>query len=467
MSEREPESSSDIVDRAMGELRSSPVPSELPPELLDVLFQAAREDAGAATRTVRVATTVHPTLLARSLNTWRWIMRSPVSRVAAAAIFICALGGVTLWFHGAGARFSLADFARPIVEAKTAKYKMTYEMEGRTPKVSTVMVLAPCRTREESREELPGKIVVRLVTITDYQKGRILVLDNAHKTATMYTLDNVPEGMRSANWFDGVRRHLLDARIKREPLGEKEIDGHRAVGYRLTRHAHGGTDSVMTLWGNPETGLPDRIEVIEQRSGKEMKVTMSDFVFNFDLDESLFGVEPRAGYTTRNLRIDSSPPVEKDLIEALRWYAQQGGGVFPDLLDLRAAFTMNSRTTTKTTLKLRTEWKDGKQQTSEVSREVSKPAEKEAEQQSQKEMDAFRKVTNGQSFALQLPVDADGHYAGKGVSLGAADKPIFWYRSKDAKKYRVIYGDLSVHDADAPPKAANAQAVPGQADPKR
>ena len=43
------------------------------------------------------------------------------------------------------------------------------------------------------------------------------------------------------------------------------------------------------------------------------------------------------------------------------------------------------------------------------------------------------------------------HYAGKGVSLGAADKPIFWYRPKDGKKYRVIYADLSVRDADTPP----------------
>ena len=32
-----------------------------------------------------------------------------------------------------------------------------------------------------------------------------------------------------------------------------------------------------------------------------------------------------------------------------------------------------------------------------------------------------------------LPPEADAHYAGKGVSLGAADKPIFWYRPKDGK----------------------------------
>ncbi len=46
------------------------------------------------------------------------------------------------------------------------------------------------------------------------------------------------------------------------------------------------------------------------------------------------------------------------------------------------------------------------------------------------------------------------------MSLGSADKPIFWYRPKDAKKYRVIYGDLSVREADTPPSVPNAQPVP-------
>ena len=45
---------------------------------------------------------IHPTLLSRSLDTWRWIMRSPVSRIAAAVIFVLAVGGVAFWFHGVG-----------------------------------------------------------------------------------------------------------------------------------------------------------------------------------------------------------------------------------------------------------------------------------------------------------------------------------------------------------------------------
>ena len=75
------------------------------------------------------AETTRPTFLTRSLTTWRWIMRSPVSRVAAAAIFVLAIAGVALWFHGGGTTPAFADFLEPILEAKTVKYKMTTEMD--------------------------------------------------------------------------------------------------------------------------------------------------------------------------------------------------------------------------------------------------------------------------------------------------------------------------------------------------
>jgi hypothetical protein len=61
-----------------------------------------------------------------------------------------------------------------------------------------------------------------------------------------------------------------------------------------------------------------------------------------------------------------------------------------------------------------------------------------------------------------LPPEADAHYAGKGVALGKADTPIFWYRPTAANTYRVIYADLSVREADAPPTVPDAQPVPGQ-----
>ena len=109
----------------------------------------------------------------------------------------------------------------------------------------------------------------------------------------------MPKERLPTEWIlAGFRSLLLDARekpdVKRESLGEKEIDGRRVIGFRFTHPRL--YRMVMNLWGDPKTGLPVRIETTMASPTSNVKVTMSDFVFNADMDESLFSVEPPAGY---------------------------------------------------------------------------------------------------------------------------------------------------------------------------
>lgn len=103
-------------------------------------------------------------------------------------------------------------------------------------------------------------------------------------------------------WFRSV---LLDARdkpdVKREPLGEKEIDERRAVGFRVNTRG-----MVMSLWGDPRTGLPVRAEAT-MAIYRGVKTTLSDFESNVDLDEALFSVEPPAGNTVQIMPASSHP----------------------------------------------------------------------------------------------------------------------------------------------------------------
>ena len=118
--------------------------------------------------------------------------------------------------------------------------------------------------------------------------------------------------------------------IKRVPLGEKEIDGQCVVGFHIEIR---GVD--MNLWGDPKTGQPVRVEMTWGMDGN-MRAAMSDFVFNADMDESLFSVEPPAGYAVQYQKVDASPDKEKDLIEMFREYAKLTGA-FPDSLDFMTA----------------------------------------------------------------------------------------------------------------------------------
>jgi len=478
---------------------------------------------------------IHPTLLNRSLDTWRWIMRSPVSRVSAAAVFVLAVIGAALLFHGGGTRHVFADFVAPILEAKSAKFKITSEMKG-PPAVTTtgeVMVFDATRSRQEmemvmqmptrSKTQKPNKS--KMVMIFDWGRGKSLTLDPATKTAMVVSVANLTKDqVEQQDMFAWFRSILADARdkpdVKREPLGEKDIDGRRVVGFRVTSKG-----MVVSLWGDPKTGLPVLAEAT-MAMFPDARTTMSDFVFNVNLDESLFSVEPPPGYTVRNMEIDASTPEEKDLIETFRIYSELSGGALPDSLDLRKILeTAGKMVGIKSGMQVaRERLASGKKKLNEeqmrkleelvrkmMDLQFAPGKEKPNEAEMRKVEEQLHKIVDGEKlapgkgkpnkeetrkikqadmrkimeastkklievqiplqrgllFAFGLPTEADAHYAGKGVSLGAADTPIFWYRPKDSQKYRVIYADLSVRDADTPPDVPNAQPVPAPSSPKK
>jgi len=376
-----------------------------------------------------------PTLLTRSLSTWRWIMRSPVSRVAAAVIFVLAITGVAVWFHGGGARPVLADFLEPILKAKTVKYKMTTEMKGPPAITGTaqVMMLNASRSRTETEVEMPNMPKHKTVTIWDGSQGKSLHLQPAQKRATLHDYVNMPKDKTpNQDPLGGLRRMLLDSEnrryAKREPLGKRDIDGRQVDGFRIS--LAGG---VFSVWGDPKTGLPVRVEAITAMA-PNAKITMSDFEFNVEMDESLFSLEPPAGYEVMVVRSpanDGSPDEEKDLIEFFRSFSSFSGGAFPDSLDGESLWGIVHR----------------RVQISHSLEQPRKPSERRQEELSE----AVTLLQRGLRFAVALPPEADSHYAGKDISLGAADTPIFWYRPKDAKAYRVVYADLSIREAETPP----------------
>ena len=367
-------------------------------------------------------------------------MRSPVSRISAAAILALAIGGIALWFHGGGTTPAFANFIEPIVSAKTVTFKTISEAEGQKITGKVMAIASPQRVRFE--QDLPNG--QKMVTISDETNN--LVLRPDEKLAIVTTLANVPKEKRPKAIFFELRSQLADSRDQpdwiREPLDEKVIDGRRLVGYRLTGHG-----MIWDLWGDPKTGMPVRLEN-NVPSNPNMKPRIcSEFVFDADLDESLFSLEPPAGYQVQKLTADISPAEEKDLIETLRRYAQLRGGAFPDQLEVLELTKLFQEDWAKSH-----PMKDGS------------PSEEERQEQ----LNGMLKLVRGLSFAFeQLPREADAHYAGKGVKVGAADAPVFWYRAGDAKKYRVIYADLSVREADTAPAVPNAEPLVSASGPKK
>jgi len=432
-------------------------------------------------------------------------MRFPVSRVSAAAILALVIGGIALWFHVDGTQYAFADFAKPILEAKSAKFKAAFERNGKQNATANCMVLAPNLTRMEL-QQLGQPVEIK---VADTSKGVGVMIDSAKKTVVINKVVNLSREQASMNLLEEMRSWILDAEkpnVRRESLGEKEVDGRRAVGWRLSGPGLHEPGATATIWGDPQTGLPIRIESYSALDG--VKCTLSDFEFNADLDESLFSIEPPTGYTVQTVEVDASQPTENDLVTLLRDYSKWMNNAFPEALEMNRLLrtlgaririeTMspgNERPSDELLKKITdgTEEEIGKVIQAEMEKKTqaeslrlmrnAKPDKarekgdmaKNAKDATQKAMEAFTAkwtgvymiIERGLGFVVELPREADAHYAGKGVSLGAPGTPIFWYRLKDAKQYQVIYADLSVREADTPPSVPDAQPVPAPSGPKK
>src|SRR5262249_36006013 len=120
-----------------------------------------------------------------------------------------------------------------------------------------------------------------------------------------------------------------------KPVGEKPIGDIRARGYLVKKF---GTE--MTVWVDPGTRLPIRVESSDRVQGKEIRVTLFDFQIDLDVDDALFRVAPPPGYALRRAESNASEMDEKTFLNPekataayLRLFAEKTGGTFPRRLD--------------------------------------------------------------------------------------------------------------------------------------
>ena len=364
---------------------------------------------------------------------WRKIMKTKWTKLAATAtvVIIGVVGFIALFTQGKSVAF--ADVVRPILTARTATFRTTVNIEGVPSQTFEGMFMEPAQIRQT----MPGGVM-----IGDWEKGKMLTLVPALKIAVVAKMKNYSQAdkdLSNSNMFLNIRTLIrkteTDDGKSVKFLGEKMIDGKRAIGYNISEPFEN-----TTVWADAETLLPIRIEcTLASLKGMGLKGTfvMSDIAFDVDLNESLFSLDVPEGYSVQTVQTDASKPREEDLIEAFRLWADAGAGKLPSDLNISQAMAELMKIVMEKKAPLR------------VDRNQQAP-----EQQKQQMLEfvgvygeIWPKIARGLGFVHQLPADSDWYYAGKDAALGDADTPIFWYRPEGSKTYRVIYGDLSVRDS--------------------
>ena len=198
-----------------------------------------------------------------------------------------------------------------------------------------------------------------------------------------------------------------------EELGQKVIDGQTLYGFQA-KHPQAN----IVLYVDPQTALPVRIE----QEGGQMKVICKNMRFDVPMDETLFSMDAPQDYKVEQQELDLFGSTEEDFIEGLRIQAEiLGDGTFPD--DVSVEYYV------KTAAALKDKFDNLKMSDDEKTA-------------------LGLKLQKGLMFIRFFKGEGKWCYAGKGVKLSDANTAIFWYRPAGSQTYHVIYGDLSIGDAN-------------------
>jgi outer membrane lipoprotein-sorting protein len=318
-----------------------------------------------------------------------------------------ATGGV-LWFGGflpIGSTPTFEEVAKKVRDAQTLAYRMTMESPGQKDLASLQLFFK--KPGVIRTEDANGR-----ATILDLKTDRTLILDPKARTALLVEGKKPPDEQKpeEPGAFDVLQRlrHLVQK--EGTPAGTKRIGDVDAPGFQVQVEGQ-----ETTVWADPKTRRPLRVEMPVRIGNQEGQVILSDFELDPNLDEALFLLEPPAGYTLTKRNVEEEK-LEEEVARLLRAFAERSGGTFPKKLTDRAAYETQLQ----------------KNQSEGPDPEFVKLIP------SLVWINLFqRRHKNGYT------------YKGDGVKLGDKGKILFWYKPEGAEKYRAVFGDLHAADVTA------------------
>ncbi len=229
------------------------------------------------------------------LNIWRIIMKSNITKFAAALIIVAVM--LVLQQFGTPIDGASSAFAAAMNNLKQARTFSCITIIGNDSKYfSKVMFKEPNLERFELiPSDKPES--VEQITITDYSKNQELVIRPAEKTAVLYQKNynyQVDEktGELILTRLDTNTRDaiLVWAKSAVNDLGYVKLSDKSV---RMLQSEKDGR--VTTVWINPATSVPVQLERKWTESGSSRLYT--SIQIDTELNDSLFSLEPPEGYS--------------------------------------------------------------------------------------------------------------------------------------------------------------------------
>ena len=224
------------------------------------------------------------------LGKGRKMTRSRITRYgtgAVAAAFVLFVVGI--WSVGGnGSAVAFGKALERIRAARTLTYRAIVETGDKAPLIVHYIFMEPGHVRVSEEN---GR-----VWILDSEKRESLALDPKKKTAIH--VEEMAQSVSAHDVIEGIKNLRGGTE---EQLGTRDFDGRKALGFRVHKD-----DRDYSVWVDSRTGLPVRIETETGAgtggNGLKARITLTDFQFDAELDESLFSLKFPKGYSVETQR---------------------------------------------------------------------------------------------------------------------------------------------------------------------
>jgi len=381
---------------------------------------------------------------AHTVNVWRKIMKSKISKLAAAAVIVLA-AFLALNFFDKTSGIVWADVVKRLEDIKTGVYKITTDIKGMpgTPEGYTTHITQDVTlSYEQSAVRIDSSLQVpsgtrKLHTYILFEERRLVTIIPDPKKYIEVTISD--EQMKKMDEEKGDPVTLLKAMLEHEytELGRKKINSVMSwgievsdpkLGAKMGSFISGGMfdETVVQLWVDEKNRLPIRIDATG--SSKDGQASMETVYDNFQWD---IVIEPAL--------LKPEIPDDYELIAQGKWETGNEGEEIIEVLRLFVEFVDGKYPASLKTMTV----------AKAIAPALRKKFPRGSREPSKELLARFMKVDRVGMMYTTLEKDGkDPAYYGDTVSVESPDAVLFRWRIDD-DTYRVVFGDLRTEDVSA------------------
>jgi outer membrane lipoprotein-sorting protein len=221
------------------------------------------------------------------------IMKSPITKLAAAAVIILAILAGLPFLNNGGSSITLAGVLEKVEQTRAFMYKMNATMTNnkvQTEMEGTFIISNQYGVKMESAVHIPDPnlTVHQQIYVIPNEKTMMVIFPDSKMYQPMEIRGNTGEPFERMKELSNLREIIKVLMTQQyTDLGCSEIDGITVQGF-LNHISDEAGESTTTFWVDVDTWLPVKYELNATHGEEESHIVMDQFRWDISVDANVF-----------------------------------------------------------------------------------------------------------------------------------------------------------------------------------